>query len=410
MSLTLNMLQGGTGVRTPPLAPEDVYRLTRPADWLELPEPQSGEIYLLLHIPAEGSALCAFTLEYTGSCTVTRGTAANGVFIPGSSQTPVSGSVWEGEFDGGDYGSETAEGMRQAVIKVSAAGLTGWAPAAHSSRAQSCNWNIVEIRCAPPEGAQLTCGAQAANGALCSLRYFSWEGGTGAGGCANMFRLCSSLLAVLGLDTAGVQDLSGMFMNCSSLLAVPAMDVSDAENVSSMFMGCSALPAPPALDISSAVNVSGMFRNCYSLVSAEGIQPGAATNAQYMFADCRSLRRVGAMDFSQAANLGSLFSNCYAMKAAGPLKIGEPGSMSFMFGQCTGLGELTFDAQSTDWAGTALSLSSCALGHAALLELIDSLPQISGGAQLALGGNPGAAELTATEIAAAEARGWTVTV
>ena len=37
------------------------YALTRPADWLALPQPAPGEVYMLALIPAEGSALLAFT-------------------------------------------------------------------------------------------------------------------------------------------------------------------------------------------------------------------------------------------------------------------------------------------------------------------------------------------------------------
>lgn len=408
MSAALNLIQAGGGALTPPLAPETVYSRTRPADWLALPEPAAGEMYLLLHIPAGGSALCAFTVSCSGNYTVALGTAGGGAFVQQATESVSPGTAWEGELDGADYGSETSDGMRQAVIKVSGSGITSWAPSGHSARAQYSNWNIVEMRCRLPEGAQLTCGAANARNALGSLRYLSWEGGTSAGSGAGMFRNCAALTAVTGLDVAGVTDLSYMFQNCASLLAIPAMDTSDAENLSSMFHGCSALPAVPALDLSSAEDTSGMFRNCYSLQGIGELDIQAAENAQYMFADCRSLRGVGAMDLSSAANLAYMFQNCYALERAGPLKMASATNVGSMFLQCFALGEAGLDAAVTGWAGAALSFANCALGHGAILDLIASLPQVSGAAQLGLMGNPGAAELTEAEKATAAAKGWSV--
>ena len=409
MSAVMNLVQTGGGMLPPPLSPESVYERTRPADWLALPAPAEGEIYLLLHIPAGGSARCAFTVDCTGSYTVALGgVGADGGFEQQSSESLASGAAWEAELEGSDYGDETAEGMRQAVIKVSAQGISHWAPCGFGGALGPANWDIAELRCALPEGASLSCGAANARLALCSLRYFSWEGAHSAASPAGMFRNCSSLLAVRGLDTEGAADLSYMFQNCASLLAIPAMDTSAAENTGSMFMGCSALPGVPALDLSAAEDVSSMFRGCYALLSAPGTGAPAAVSAQYMCADCRSLVSVGETDLSAAQNLSCLFQNCYALRAAGPLKIAAAGNVSSMFSQCHSLGAALLDSTVTGWAGGALSFANCALGHGAILGLIGSLPTVSGTAQLGLMGNPGAAELTEAEKAAAAAKGWEV--
>lgn len=86
MGAVLNLMQpgGGGGMAWPPTA-EEVYALTRPADWLALPQPAPGEVYMLALIPAEGSALLAFTVECTGNWTAAVGTVSGGAFVSAES-------------------------------------------------------------------------------------------------------------------------------------------------------------------------------------------------------------------------------------------------------------------------------------------------------------------------------------
>ena len=108
MGAVLNLMQpgGGGGMAWPPTA-EEVYALTRPADWLALPQPAPGEVYMLALIPAEGSALLAFTVECTGNWTAAVGTVSGGAFVPTESATLASGAVWESELAAADFGGVT---------------------------------------------------------------------------------------------------------------------------------------------------------------------------------------------------------------------------------------------------------------------------------------------------------------
>lgn len=57
---------------------QNVSILGKPTDWLELPEPEDNEIYMLLHIPSGGSERFAFNINAQNSFTVEVGTVVDG--------------------------------------------------------------------------------------------------------------------------------------------------------------------------------------------------------------------------------------------------------------------------------------------------------------------------------------------
>ena len=85
-------------------------------------------------------------------------------------------------------------------------------------------------------------------------------------------------------------------------------------------------------------------------------------------------------------------------------------SVDSMFYDCYSLTEVLLDNTVTGWAGYAISLSSCSLGHAAIVKFFDSLPTITSTKAITLTGNPGVSELTGTEKAVATGKGWTLTL
>lgn len=414
MGAVLNLMQpgGGGGMAWPPTA-EEVYALTRPADWLALPQPAPGEVYMLALIPAEGSALLAFTVECTGNWTAAVGTVSGGAFVPTESAALASGAVWESELAAADFGGVTEEGFAQAVVKLSGAGITAVAPAAHSARSNFTAWGVAEISCLLPDGAEFRCGGTTARTALAALRYFSGGGGKLKGNFASgsatlgAFQMCQSLVCAMGVGTAGQTDLSGMFSGCTSLLAVSGLDCSSALDVSNMFMNCVSLPAAPELDLSSAETLAGLFRGCEALRSAGDISAPLAASAQNMFTSCLTLRAVGGLDIPAATTLAAAFQGCTALERVGRLGLAALTNANAAFTNCAALGSVRLDPEAAGWAGASLSLANCGMGHAALAALLASLPAVTAGT-LTLTGNYGAGELSEAEIAAAEARGWTV--
>ena len=370
-----------------PLSPDAVYRAVRPDDWLELPEPEDNELYLLFHIPEGTSALLAFTVTCGGGAyQVEVLGGADGSAAP---EVLDSGTKFETELSAGDFSARAAGGMRQAVIRVTSPGqdILRWATAAHSRKTAPsgfADWNIVEIKCRLPRGAGVKCGSTAKAGALNKLRFFTWRGASRLESANYMFSNCVSLTAVPELDTSSMTGMNYLFYNCYSLLAVPNLDCAQAVQLDSTFYNCYALKAVPALNLSRAAVINNMFFGCGSLRALEMPDTSQATDMGYLFQMCSSLSSVTGLNTAKAANMRNLFSSCPS------------------------LARLTLCPEVTGWAGYAISLSGCSLGHEALVELFRSLPAPTQTRELTITGNPGTGQLTEEEKAIAAGKNWTL--
>ena len=354
-------ISGGGGGGGEPIDPEALYRSSRPTDWLPLPEPEDNEIYFLFHVPAAFEGLLAFTAECTGSYTVEYGTTESGAFVPDGSVTVASGTAYEGRFAGTEGHSPTQDGMAQLVFRVSGQSLTSWSTAPHSLAEEHSNWDIVDFV------------------------YFAWFGTNLLQDMTDMFSYCTSLLSVRALDTTSVTDMTGTFYNCSTLRAIPAMDTSNVTSLYDAFSGCSAVTALPAMDFGRVENMFGAFENCFSLRSLPWLTTAKCT------------------EFSRA------FIYCGALRMLPPLSVaGSPGESSFSsaFNDCISLERLCFTDTGSGWSGGYINLINASLSHAAIVELFDSLPAVSGTMRVMLTGNPGSAEITEAEKQAMNAKGW----
>ena len=380
---------GGGGSTSEPLDPVEVYNNTRPADWMPMPTPAENEMYLLFHIPDGVSSLLAFTVTCTGNYTVALGTVSGGSFVASSSVDIASGSKYETELFADDYGNLTSDGHKQVMVKVSGTDILTWVPSTHSKKTSPSNfagWNIVEIACRLPSGTRVVCGSGNENQALKKLRYFVWYGKNAVTFAEVMFGNCYSLTAIPQLDTSAVTAMGGMFLGCTSLTAIPQLDTSAAEDMGSMFSGCYSLTAVPQMDTSAVTNMGSMFNYCYSLTAIPQLDTSAVTAMNYMFNGCYSLTAVPQMNTSAVTNMGSMFNYCYSLTA------------------------IAFNGSVTGWAGYAVSLKDCSLGHAAIVAFFNSLPTITSAKAITLTGNPGVSELTDAEKAIATGKGWTLTL
>ena len=356
---------GGGGSTSDPLDPVEVYNTTRPSDWLSMPTPADNEMYLLFHIPDGVSSLLAFTVTCTGNYTVALGSVSDGAFVQMSSTTVASRSKYEAELFADDYSDLTSDGMKQVMVKVSGTDILTWAPSTHSKKTSPSNfagWNIVEIACRIPSGTSVACVSSTGNASLKKLRYFAWYGNNAVTDMSSMFNNCYSLTAIPHLNTSAVTAMSYMFYDCYSLTAIPQLDTSAVTNMSGMFYGCLSLTTIPQLDTSAATNMSNMFPNCYSLTTIPQMDTSAVTDMSNMFFNCNSLTSI------------------------------------------------TLNNTVTGWAGYAISLSNCSLGHAAIVAFFNSLPTITAAKAITLTGNPGVSELTDAEKAIATGKGWTLTL
>ena len=129
-----------------------------------------------------------------------------------------------------------------------------------------------------------------------------------------------------------------------------------------------------------------------------------------MFYNCYALTAIPQLDTSSVKNMNSMFYDCYSLTAIPQLNTSSVTNMDRMFYDCYSLTEVLLDNTVTGWEGYAISLSSCSLGHAAIVKFFDSLPTITSTKAITLTGNPGVSELTGTEKAVATGKGWTLTL
>ena len=394
MSLVFNMVgggggSGGGGSTSEPLDPVEVYNNTRPADWLPMPIPADNELYLLFHIPDGVSSLLAFTVTCTGNYTVALGTVSGGSFVASSSVDIASGSKYETELFADDYGNLTSDGHKQVMVKVSGTDILTWAPSTHSKKTSPSNfagWNIVEISCNLPSGTSCVCGGNTGNASLKKLRYFAWYGKNAVTNMSYMFNGCYSLTAIPQLNTSAVTNMSNMFRSCYSLTAIPQMDTSAVTSMDYMFYSCYSLTAIPQMDTSAVTSMNDMFNGCYSLTAIPQMDTSAVTSMSNMFKGCNSLTAIPQLNTSAVTNMSNMFRSCYSLTS------------------------IAFDNTVTGWAGYAVSLQDCSLGHAAIVAFFNSLPTITSAKAITLTGNPGVSELTDAEKAIATGKGWTLTL
>lgn len=225
--------------------PEKLYELTRPDDWLTMPtesEINDNELYLLFHIPNGLSAPIAFSVNCTGSYTVSLLTSESRTQV--SSTTVSSGTTYSAELSSSDFGDLTSDGMKQALIKVSGTDITSWEVKETVGKYyKTCSWNIVETAGKLTKLTSFKCyNKDASNNittnldrGLGKLKYFSLYGSNQLQSSANMFNYCKSLILVKQLDTSNFTDMSYLFEQCDSLQAIPQFNTSNVVNMSYMF-------------------------------------------------------------------------------------------------------------------------------------------------------------------------------
>lgn len=136
----------------------------------------------------------------------------------------------------------------------------------------------------------------------------------------------------------------------------------------------------------------------------------AVTSMNNMFSGCYSLTAIPQLDTSAVTDIGSMFNNCRSLTAIPQLDTSAVTSMNNMFNYCNSLTAIAFNGSVTGWAGCAVSLKDCSLGHAAIVAFFNSLPTITSAKAITLTGNPGVSELTDAEKAIATGKGWTLTL
>ena len=106
-------------------------------------------------------------------------------------------------------------------------------------------------------------------------------------------------------DTANVTNTGFMFNNCSNLTSIPKLDTSKVTNMQYMFNNCSNLTSIPQLDTSNVTNMKEMFAYCTSLTTIPKLDASKVTNMNNMFYKCTSLTSIGIYGFRYSIYISS---------------------------------------------------------------------------------------------------------
>ncbi len=195
-----------------------------------------------------------------------------------------------------------------------------------------------------------------------------------------------------GLNVSTFTDMSYMFYQNTSLtsLDLSNWDTSSATSMAYMFYYCDYLTSIDlsGWDTSSVLNMNSMFYHCSRLTSLDltDFDTSIVTNTQNMFGYCTALVTItGTIDMNKVLTLTGMFGNT-STNGAHALE-----NVSIYRLNRTGL-NLTYNTNLT---------------HTSLMYLINNLVTTSSAKTLTLGAT-NRAKLTASEIAVATGKGWTI--
>ena len=372
---------------TPPtgemLDPDEVYRTTRPADWLPLPTPGDNEMYLLGRFLPGLDEVFTATIKYNTSCLVEFGTVRNGVFVAQESVTPASNTYLTHTLLKENYGDETADGWKQYMVRISGDFTTAYFTVVNN---QDLKANLIDAVCGRYcDNIRFGDGDYTARAS--SLRYFRFVGNGGVTNAGSMFARCTALKSVSSERKQSLTNAGHMFNACRALLAVSPNLLQTNSEISAfrMFYDIGAFNVRPPCKI-SIVSMYSFFQNSrVEIVDGNAVDTSYTEAFNEMTNGCvDSLRRVIDLNISSATNVTNIFNGCRALQ------------------------QVTFAGETTP-GGWTINLSSASLSHTALVEMIASLPTATAAATITISGNPGASELTDAEIAVATAKNWTIT-
>lgn len=368
---------GGEITYTPVPDPYDVYKATRPSDWLSMPKPDENTIYMLMLIPDGGFGYLDLLCSCTGSYKLAFGTVENGEFVSKLQTSQSSDSTFQRGFSSEDYDDVTSDGFKQVMVRITGTDIRYIYIRSMEYSNSAYISTIVDIRAKLPYGANFSLRDSKTTSLpnARQLRYFSLEGPNRIADFSNMFKNCTSLVAVLELDTSFATNMSGMFESCSSLLAIPELNTSGVSNMSRMFYGCSSLLGIHELDMTTVTTMASMFELCSSLKYVPDLNTEHVENMNSAFASAYSLDTAPKLDYSSATTIDDIFTNCYSLKRIDDMNLTVVTSAANIFKTAIGLGFLTLDPDVEDWDGCDITISGI-FSRSGFVALFESLPTI----------------------------------
>lgn len=379
------MVDAAEGGVDPPdslaLDPDVVYATTRPKDWLTMPTPGDGEIYLLCHIPDGLDGVFTATILTPGTTAIEIGNLVDGEFVPKQTITPTHNVRLFVTVEASDYADVTADGYKQYIVRIKG--------------------NFKQALLYPETSEAYAYGVpmivEAIIGAEADVRFgFSAEG----------LENCKFLRYVRFVGNGALTNLSGFnFRACGQLLSISAEKTSEIRSADYLFSGCTSLMAISDKLLVDGATYNYAFGRCILRLPQKNFKPKTAV-AIFRSTEMRDID-FGLIDTSECDDLTYVVNNASA-KVVRNLNISSATGFLNPFG-ATQLVALTFAGDTTP-GGWTIAITHSLLSHQALVEMINSLPTATAAATITITGNPGASELTDEEIAIATAKNWTITI
>ena len=225
-----------------------------------------------------------------------------------------------------------------------------------------------------------------------------------------MFTGCYSLSELKPFDTSNItgqgSSFREMFNGCRLLSDFSWVDLSSYETTTegyALFKDTSIKKTPTIWNTSQLVNFNGLFEALTHLEYVDIDSNVQVSAMDEMFNGCTILKEAPLFDTSQCTDIDYAFYNCRNL----------PSLPAYDFSSVTTAVDTFFNCYYLRWSDVygivvAHSYNNCELSREAIVNVFNNLGTASGSQTITVTNNPGATELTPTDIAIATGKGWTV--
>ena len=112
------------------------------------------------------------------------------------------------------------------------------------------------------------------------------------------------------VDFTGVEDLESMFRNCSNLQTLEGIDFSNTKNMAYAFQYCPLTNLDYFTPSNSLLRMNNAFENCGNLRIIPNMDLSSVLDASGLFDNCGSIEEIGDINFENATSIGG-FLKCY---------------------------------------------------------------------------------------------------
>lgn len=241
----------------------------------------------------------------------------------------------------------------------------------------------------------------------------------------NMFQDCFNILKIGATFPSNLTNTSYMFDNCYSLEEVKLFDCSNVTNSSFMFRGTYRLKDLSAFDFSSATNMQYMFINSGIEKSPSQLGGGTLT---YFAQGCVYVKEWGNFNGTTPSSIIRAFLSNISLEVLPNIVIStNVTSFTNAFDTLRSLSKIpSWDVSNvtnaSTWFQNAYSLVesnvtgmtvshsylNCNLEKTEIVNIFNKLGTAASSATITVTNNPGASELTASDLLIATDKGWTV--